>query len=78
MSENESIRKINIINLSCQLAHITALDDMKREGLIDSENDMFCKEDEEDDITIYTEAAQDVFNDWYDFYYDLIEKCEIK
>ena len=78
MKKNESLITINIIDVSCQLAHISAFEDMKREGLIDNEDEMICNADDEEDVAIYTEKAQDVFNDWYDFYYDLIEKCEIK
>jgi hypothetical protein len=32
--------------------------------------------DEEEGITTYTEEAQDIFNDYYDDYLNLIESCK--
>ena len=33
-------------------------------------------EDEEASVTVYTEEAQDIFNEYYDNYLTLIESCE--
>ena len=33
-------------------------------------------EDEEASVTVYTEEAQDIFNEYYDEYLTLIESCE--
>lgn len=33
-------------------------------------------EDEESSVTVYTEGAQDVFNEYYDEYLTLIESCK--
>jgi Mg2+ and Co2+ transporter CorA len=33
-------------------------------------------EDETASVTVYTEEAQDIFNDYYDNYLTLIESCE--
>jgi hypothetical protein len=33
-------------------------------------------EDEESSVTVYTEEAQDVFNEYYDEYLTLIESCK--
>jgi hypothetical protein len=29
-------------------------------------------------VTIYTDKAQDVFNEWYDHYLNKIEQCNVK
>ena len=31
-----------------------------------------------DTITLYTEKAQDLFNEWYDHYYELLNNLKIK
>ena len=39
------------------------------------ENDIYVEEDEE---VKYTEQAQEIFNEWYDYYYDFLIEREIK
>ena len=33
---------------------------------------------ESDDELSYTEEAQDLFNEYYDYYFDIIEKSQVK
>ena len=61
---------INLIELSSDLA-----EEMVKIKFNYKENDIYIEEDEE--IT-YTEQAQEVFNEWYDYYYDFLIKREIK
>ena len=66
---------VNAIELATNLAYNTAKDEMFREELITNEEEMVV-EDQDNDCLIYTEQAQEVFNRWYDYYYDEIEKVK--
>lgn len=58
---------INVIELSSDLA-----EEMVKIKFNYKENDIYVEEDEE---VKYTEQAQEIFNEWYDYYYDfLIER----
>ena len=59
---------INKLELASELAHLE-LDNNWRDTIK-------IWEDEEDSITVYTEEAQDIFNDLYDYYMKIIESCE--
>jgi hypothetical protein len=63
-------KTINIVELASELAH----ERMKME--IGAEEDEVWIEDGilKDDCLIYTDEAQDSFNEWYDYYYTQIEK----
>jgi hypothetical protein len=61
---------INPLELASELAH-----------------EMVCAKFEDDDNAIhvedangiyYTEKAQEVFNEWYDRYFTIIENCNVK
>ena len=56
---------INIVELASNLAH---------EKLMDESFKIF----EDDEETVYTEQAQDLFNKLYDEYWDMIESCKEK
>lgn len=57
-------KTINILELSSELA------DLKVRELIGEESKIYV---ENDGIITYTDVAQDLFNQWYDFYYDIID-----
>ena len=57
-------KTINILELSSELA------DFKVRELIGEESKIYV---ENDGIITYTDVAQDLFNQWYDFYYDIID-----
>lgn len=61
---------INLIELSSELA-----EEMVKIKFNYKENDIYVEEDEE---VKYTEQAQEIFNEWYDYYYDFLIKREIK
>jgi len=61
--------QINILEVASQLAH-----------------EMVCAKFEDDDNAIhvedangiyYTEQAQDIFNEWYDHYYNFLKRLEL-
>ena len=56
---------INIVELASNLAH---------EKLMNESFKIF----EDDEETVYTEQAQDLFNELYDDYWDMIESCKEK
>jgi hypothetical protein len=59
---------INKLELASELAH---------EKLVLNWNESIrIYEDEEASITVYTEEAQDIFNEYYDEYLTLIESCK--
>lgn len=61
---------INVIELSCELA-----EEMVKIKFNYKENDIYVEEDEE---VKYTEQAQKIFNEWYDYYYDFLIERKIK
>lgn len=69
---------INPVELASKLAHTRTKDEMLFEtNLIETENDMYITiEDKQENR--YTDEAQEVFNRWYDYYYEIISGCEEK
>ena len=63
---------INLIELSSDLA-----EEMVKIKFNYKENDIYIYIEEDEEIT-YTEQAQEVFNEWYDYYYDFLIEREIK
>ena len=61
---------INVIELSCELA-----EEMVNVKFNYEEDDIYVEEDEE---LKYTEQAQEIFNEWYDYYYDFLIERKIK
>jgi hypothetical protein len=55
---------INIIEVASELAHKKLVNNWKESIQI--------YVDETDEIIIYTDEAQDIFNDYYDDYYDFL------
>lgn len=59
---------INKLELASELAH---------EKLVANWSESIrIYEDEEASVTVYTEEAQDIFNEYYDEYLTLIESCK--
>jgi hypothetical protein len=59
---------INLLELASELAHKRLIENWKESIEI--------YQDESAIITNYTEKAQDIFNDYYDMYIDLINSCK--
>ena len=59
---------INILELASELAHIKLMNEWSESIKI--------FEDDTAGVTVYTEEAQDIFNDLYDDYTTLIESCK--
>jgi hypothetical protein len=57
--------KINIVEVSSRLAHEIVCAKFE-----DDDNAIY--ENTTDAITTYTEGAQRLFDEWYDYYYDLL------
>ena len=68
--------KINILELASELASIDLENNWSDSIQIWNDFDESQVFDENYCLT-YTEEAQDIFNDLYDKYYSLIEKCKI-
>ena len=63
-------KTINVVELASVLAH----ERMKMEIGASEDEVWIGLDDEEADTLTYIDEAQDVFNEWYDYYYDQIEK----
>ena len=66
--------KVNVLELASELA------DVKLQQFALLEGGMFPNGvyvETEDEVS-YTEEAQDKFNEYYDYYYDMILDCSIK
>ena len=57
---------INILEVASELAH-----ELVCSRFEDDDNAIY--EDITSDIITYTEKAQDLFNDWYDYYYTFLD-----
>lgn len=61
---------INILEVASELADLKVHEVFENNGLkshvLDTENDCY----------IYTELGQDVFNEWYDYYYEFLESMQ--
>lgn len=60
-----------ILELSSEIAHKTMIKDLFISNSIINEDDVFY---EDKNGTSYKEEYQNIFNEYYDFYYDIIKK----
>ena len=65
--------KVNIVELASELANDRMFEELSREYL--SESDIY-KQDS--DVVEYTDYAQKVFNNWYDYYYNFVNIYKIE
>ena len=63
---------INELELASELAENAVIDEMISSGQINEESEAYI--DLGDNTKQYTEEAQDVFNRWYEYFYDKIFK----
>ena len=62
--------EINLLEAASELAHEVVCAKFE-----DDDNAIY--ENTTDVITVYTEEAQDLFNEWYDHYYDLLNNLSL-
>jgi len=62
--------EINLLEAASELAHEVVCAKFE-----DDDNAIY--ENTTDTITVYTEEAQDLFNEWYDHYYDLLNNIAL-
>lgn len=67
---------INAIELASNLAHERVLENFLTSPEEDMRNLIFVEEGS--DSTIYSSQAQEVFNEWFDIYYTMIEEIAEK
>lgn len=63
--------KINLLEVASELAHHATMDELRD---LYNEDEMVI---EVDGTEVYLDDVQDVFNRWYDFYYNIIESLKI-
>lgn len=68
------IIQINKLELASELANDATRDEMFLKGLITNENEMYVGDG---GVQVYTDEAQDIFNDYYDYYLTKIEQVAI-
>ena len=67
--------KINEVELADKLATDATIDELVINGSYESEEDLY-EHDDENNIDTFKDGVQDVFNRWYDYYYDMILECK--
>jgi hypothetical protein len=64
--------KINLVEIASELANDRTFEELSSEYM--GEVDIYKPDS---DVVEYTEYAQKVFDNWYDYYYDFINKYKI-
>lgn len=68
---------INEVEAADALAAKAIYDELVIRGEYSTEDELY-EEDEDTGDLRYKEQVQDVYNDWYDFYFDLLTKLDVK
>ena len=68
---------INEVEAADALAAKATHDELVIRGEYSTEDELY-EEDEDTGDLRYKEQVQDVYNDWYDFYFDLLTKLDVK
>jgi hypothetical protein len=72
-----TIEKINVIELASELANRRLIEYSDNMTLSESKNKFpFGIQKETEEGVFYTEQAQDLFNEYYDEYLELINMCK--
>ena len=73
--------EINEIELACNLATKSTIDELVIEDYNKGKTEYITEEDlfttDESGTQIWKEYPQEVFNRWYDYYLGEIEKCKV-
>lgn len=73
--KNDSMVLVNIVELASELAHEQTKFQLFGYYSLTEEENARLYVSPTDGITTYTDEAQDIFNNLYDYYYDLILNC---
>lgn len=73
---NNSMVLINIVELASELAENQTMIEMFDNDSLDEEEEEQMYVTHSDGTTSFTEDAQDIFNNLYDYYYNVILKCQ--
>lgn len=72
--------RINIVEASARFAESKVKEiftnNNKEKTEEEIENLIYTK-DEENDTMIYTDSAQEKFNNWYDYFFDVLLNCKV-
>jgi hypothetical protein len=68
---------INEVEAASELATKATYDELVVRGEYKDEDDLY-EEDEESGDLRFKEQVQDVYDDWYDFYFDLLTTLDVK
>ena len=67
--------RINIVEVASELAHEAMIDETFRNGFISDENEAYISSNDDDEI-MYTDFCQKIFDEYYDYYYDILLKLK--
>jgi hypothetical protein len=67
--------KLNLVELASEIASVMLFNVTQQSGI--KEEDLF-EEENDGELTTYTEEAQDLFNKYYDEIYEFLEKQGFK
>lgn len=73
---NDSMVCVNIVELASELAHEQTKFQLFGYYSLTEEENARLYVSPTDGITTYTDEAQDIFNNLYDYYYNVILKCQ--
>jgi hypothetical protein len=73
---NNSMVSVNIVQLASELAENQTKIEMFDNDCLDEEEEEQMYVSHSDGTTSFTEEAQDIFNPLYDYYYNVILKCQ--
>jgi len=71
------MREINEIELAAELAHQATAAELINEQYSDYPDEESLYETDNSDY-VYKPHVQDLFNNYYDYYLEMIDNCEIK
>jgi hypothetical protein len=75
-TQNDSMVLINILELASELAENQTKIHMFNNDCLNEEEEEQMYVSHSDGTTSFTEDAQDIFNNLYDYYYNVILKCQ--
>ena len=67
--------EINMVEVASELAHDAMINEMFRDEIIITEEEVFIEDDE---TTKYTDTAQEIFNKHYNYFYDKLFNLKLR
>lgn len=69
------MKTINETELATNLAHNATRDEMINKDIINDESEMWVKSEDDEEVDVYTDEAQEIFNRHFDYFIFEIGAC---